>query len=58
MKTREAWSDKAVHIRGAEGKIDALGLEGNVDDGILIFKGPVTLKLNQPDEILEGKTQL
>ncbi len=57
MKTREAFSDKAVQVRGPEGAIDALGLEGNVDEGILIFKGPATLRLNQTDEILEGATQ-
>ena len=57
MKTREAWSDKAVHLKGPEGEINALGLEGNVDEGVLIFKGPVTLRFEQTDEILEGASQ-
>ena len=49
MKTREVWSDKTVHIEGPDGTISASGLEGNVGDGVLIFKGPVTLKLNTLD---------
>ena len=45
MKTREAFSDKNVHVQGAEAQIDATGLEGNVEEGILIFKGPAKLTL-------------
>lgn len=46
MKTREAFSDKDVEVEGPDGKIKATGLEGNVEDGILIFKGPATLTLS------------
>lgn len=49
MKTREAFSDKNVSIDGPDAIIQATGLEGNVDDGILIFKGPATLTLKNND---------
>lgn len=60
MKTREAFSDKNVSIEGPAAKIDAVGLEGNMDDGILIFKGPAKLtlkpsKTNKPNEQLQNK---
>lgn len=45
MKTREAFSDKNVSIKGPDANIEATGLEGNMDDGILIFKGPATLTI-------------
>lgn len=53
MKTREAFSDKNVSIDGPDAKIEATGLEGNVEDGILIFKGPakLTIKNNQEVEV-------
>ncbi len=47
MKSREAWSDKNVSINGPAGVINATGLEGNVAEGRLIFKGPATLKFNK-----------
>lgn len=52
MKTREAFSDKNVSIDGPDATINATGLEGNVDEGILIFKGPATLTLknNKPND--------
>lgn len=57
MKTREAFSDKDVNIDGPDATIQATGLEGNVDDGVLIFKGPATLTLKnnkQNNLITEG----
>ncbi len=45
MKTREAFSDKNVSIDGPDATIQATGLQGNVDDGVLIFQGPATLTL-------------
>ena len=50
MKTREAFSDKNVRVEGPEAQVDATGLEGNVEDGILIFKGPATLTLTPKEE--------
>ena len=50
MKTREAFSDKTVHVNGPEAKVVATGLEGNVENGILIFKGPATLTLTPADK--------
>jgi lipopolysaccharide export system protein LptC len=50
MKTREAFSDKNVSIDGPDAMIEATGLEGNVDDGVLIFKGPAKLTIkNKPE---------
>lgn len=45
MKTREAFSDKDIKIDGPAATIKAIGLNGNMDDGILLFKGPATLTL-------------
>lgn len=45
MQTREAFSDKAVQIDGPAAKINAIGLKGNVDEGTLLFKGPIKLIL-------------
>lgn len=45
MQTREAFSDKDISIEGPAARIDAKGLEGNIDEGILIFKGPAKLIL-------------
>lgn len=50
MKTREAFSDKNVQIDGPEAQIDATGLEGKMEEGILIFKGPATLTLTPKEE--------
>lgn len=50
MQTREAFSDKDVQVQGPEAHIDATGLEGNVDDGLLIFKGPAKLTLTPKDK--------
>jgi lipopolysaccharide export system protein LptC len=47
MKTREAFSDKNVSIEGPDAYIEATGLEGNMNDGILIFKGPATLTITK-----------
>ena len=45
MKTREAYSDKKVSIDGPVAFIQSNGLEGNVDNGTLIFKGPAKMIL-------------
>lgn len=45
MKTREAFSDKNVVVEGPEARVEATGLDGNVENGILIFKGPAKLTL-------------
>ena len=50
MKTREAFSDKDVQVKGPEAHIEATGLDGNVDDGLLIFKGPAKLTLTPSDK--------
>lgn len=50
MKTQEAFSDKDVTIDGPDATIQAKGLEGNMGDGVLIFKGPATLTIkNKPN---------
>lgn len=51
MKTREAFSDKHVHVIGPEAQVEATGLEGNVDAGTLIFKGPAKLTLTPGEKI-------
>jgi lipopolysaccharide export system protein LptC len=50
MKTREAFSDKDVQVQGPEAHIEATGLQGNVDDGLLIFKGPAKLTLSPKEK--------
>lgn len=59
MKTREAFSDKNVHVQGPDAEIDATGLNGNVEEGILIFKGPakLTLTSGQKTETIEKNTK-
>lgn len=52
LKTREAFSDKNVRVEGPEAQIDAIGLEGNMENGTLIFKGPAKLTLT-PKETAE-----
>lgn len=51
MKTREAFSDKNVKIDGPSATIEAIGLKGNMDDGILVFKGPAKLTLKPTKNI-------
>lgn len=50
MKTQEAFSDKDVRIDGPDAVIEATGLDGNMDEGVLIFKGPATLTLHNNAE--------
>lgn len=45
LTTRQAFSDKNVRVIGSEAQVKATGLEANMEDGILIFKGPATLTL-------------
>ena len=51
LKEGQAFSDKDVTITGPEGTIHAVGLDGNLETEILIFKGPATLTLNPKDTI-------
>lgn len=51
MKTREAFSDKNVSIQGPDANIIAIGLEGNMDEGVLIFKGPATLTIKDSSSL-------
>ena len=51
MKSREAFSDKKVKVVGPDAQIDAIGLEGNMSEGILIFKGPAKLTLHPKKDI-------
>lgn len=46
MKTKQAFSDKDVRITSDKAVINAQGLDGNMETGIIIFKGPATLVLN------------
>lgn len=54
MQTKEAFSDKNVEVDGPDAKVEATGLAGNVDNGLLIFKGPakLTIKPKQKAEII------
>lgn len=54
MKTREAFSDKDVRVDGPDATVKAKGLEGNVENGILIFKGPATLTLRPKNQVEES----
>lgn len=54
MKTREAFSDKNVLIDGPDAKIEAIGLEGNMADGILTFKGPAKMTIYNQKALSEG----
>lgn len=45
MKSRQAFSDQDVQIIGPDAKINAVGLDGDMGAGVLIFKGPATLTL-------------
>lgn len=56
MITREAFSDKNVRVEGPEAQVDATGLEGNVETGILIFKGPAKLTLTPKDKTAKTET--
>ncbi|MAZ76245.1 MAG: LPS export ABC transporter periplasmic protein LptC [Micavibrio sp.] len=46
LKKGQAFSDKDVTITGTDGTIQATGLKGDLDNEVLIFKGPATLTLN------------
>jgi len=56
MKTREAFSDKNVRIEGPEATVEATGLDGNVEAGVLIFKGPAKLTL-QPNKKIKPDSE-
>lgn len=57
MKTKEAFSDKNVTINGPAAKIEATGLEGNVDNGILTFKGPAKMTLKSSKNKQQDRQQ-
>lgn len=54
MQTKEAFSDKNVEVEGPEAKVEATGLEGNVGEGLLIFKGPAKLTLTPKEKTKTG----
>jgi len=56
IKTQEAFSDRDVTIEGPEAHIDAKGLSGNVEAGILVFPGPAKLTLKPKDKNDEAGT--
>lgn len=47
MKTKQAFSDKNITISSEKAVINAQGLDGNMEAGILIFKGPATLTIKE-----------
>ena len=47
MKAGTARTDLDVHVQGPKGQIDAKGLEADRPQGLLIFKGPAKLILNE-----------
>lgn len=53
LKTQEAFSDKELMVRGEEGQIEALGVEGSLDAGTLIFKGPAKLIFTPSEDGVE-----
>lgn len=44
--TQKAFSGLDVHVEGPAGTIDATGLEGDAQSGVLIFTGPAKVILN------------
>ncbi len=56
MQTRDAFSALPVTIDGPAATIKATGLEGNVGDGVLIFKGPAQLTLKAKAKLPEINT--
>lgn len=51
MKTKQAFSGKNVTIKSDKAVINAEGLDGNMETGILIFKGPATLIIKETPQI-------
>ena len=47
MKAGTARSDVSVHVQGPKGEIDAVGMSADREAGLLIFKGPAKLVLNE-----------
>ncbi len=43
VKTQEAFSNKDIIITGEDIELKAIGLQGNMNDGTLVFEGPATL---------------
>ncbi len=56
MKTREAFSDKNVMISGPDVDIKAVGLEGEMGAGRLLFKGPIQMTI-KPNKTLKTGSQ-
>lgn len=46
LVTQKAFSGLDVHVEGPAGTIDSTGLEGDAQNGILIFTGPAKVILN------------
>jgi len=45
LKTQEAFSDKSIIITGQDAQLNASGMQGNMQKGVLTFEGPATLTL-------------
>ena len=55
MKTQEAFSKKNVTITGKDAKLHASGLQGNMQEGNLIFDGPASLTLYNNNKNISKK---
>jgi lipopolysaccharide export system protein LptC len=47
MKSSEAWTEDKVFVSGEMGQVEAAGMDARNSKGLLIFKGPATLTLNE-----------
>ncbi len=56
MKTQEAFSNQDITITGDDVELNAIGLQGNMNDGTLFFEGPATLTFHPtPKENIKQK---
>jgi len=46
IKSQEAFSKQNVKITSQDTELNAMGLQGNMQEGTLFFEGPATLKIN------------
>ena len=56
LTAQTAFSDKDVFAQGAEGTLNAIGLDGDAASEILIFKGPAKLVLDTQELDLRNVT--
>lgn len=55
MQARKAYSAKDVLVEGAAGTLEAKGLEGDEEQGIIVFTGPARIVLKSTNNMFESK---